>query len=102
MSNKLFHFDEPKIQTLVFVWLVFSAGQATLYVTRTSKHFWEKPYPGKWLLLTTLITVAITVVLAVQGWLMAPISWSLIMLISLLTFAYIIVADLVKVSLSAG
>jgi H+-transporting ATPase len=102
MSNKLFHFDEPKIQTLVFVWLVFSAGQATLYVTRTSKHFWEKPYPGKWLLLTTLITVAITVVLAVQGWLMAPISWSLIILISLLTFAYIIVADLVKVSLSAG
>ena len=98
MANDIFHLNEAETQTLIFVWLVLSAGQAALYITRTPKRFWEKPYPGKWLLSTTLITVAIAVSLAVQGWLMAPISWTLIPVLLLLAFAYMMVADSIKVA----
>jgi H+-transporting ATPase len=102
IANNIYGLNELQTQTFIFVWLEFSGVQASLYITRTPKHFWEKPYPGRWLILTTLIETAVIVVLAIQGWLMAPISWSLIALLSLLTFIYIIVADLVKVSLSTG
>jgi H+-transporting ATPase len=102
IANNIYGLNELQTQTFIFVWLEFSGVQASLYITRTPKHFWEKTYPGRWLTLTTLIETAVIVVLAIQGWLMAPISWSLIALLSLLTFIYIIVADLVKVSLSTG
>jgi len=41
MANNIFHLSEAETQTLIFVWLVLSAGQAALYITRTPKRFWE-------------------------------------------------------------
>jgi H+-transporting ATPase len=98
-ATNILHLSEPETQTLVFVWLVFSAGQAALYLTRTPSFFWKKPYPGKWLLLATILDILLTVVLATQGWLMAPIEFSLVLILAVLAIAFLIVADLFKVML---
>jgi H+-transporting ATPase len=100
MGTNILHLSELETQTLVFVWLVFSAGQAALYLTRTPSFFWKKPYPGKWLLFATILDVIFTVILATQGWLMAPIKFSLIFILAVLAIAFLIVADLFKVILS--
>jgi len=100
MGTNILHLSEPETQTLIFVSLVFSAGQAALYLTRTPSFFWKKPYPGKWLLFATILDVLFTVILAVQGWLMAPIKFSLILILAILAIAFLIVADLFKVILN--
>lgn len=88
-----------EIQTLVFVWLVFSGGQAVLYSTRARSFFWVKPYPGRWLVLATTIDIILTVVLATQGWLMAPINISLIGYMLVLSIVFLISADMLKIVL---
>jgi len=98
-ATNILHLSEPETQTFVFVWLVFSAGQAALYLTRNPSFFWKKPYPGKWLLLATILDILLTVVLATQGWLMAPIEFSLVLILAVLAIAFLIVADLFKVML---
>jgi H+-transporting ATPase len=98
-ATNILHLSEPETQTLVFVWLVFSAGQAALYLTRNPSFFWKKPYPGRWLLLATILDILLTVVLATQGWLMAPIEFSLVLILAVLAIAFLIVADLFKVML---
>lgn len=99
VATNIFHLDDTETQTLIFVWLMLSGVFATLYVTRTPRHFWEKPYPGKMLVVTTFVTVLATIVLAVEGWLMAPITLNIIMTLLLLTLAYLFLADFVKVSI---
>jgi H+-transporting ATPase len=87
-------------QTLVFVWLVFAGGQSALYTTRSRRFFWTKPYPCRWLLGATLLDVALATVLATQGWLMSPISIGLVALMLGFAAAYLIAADLLKITLS--
>jgi H+-transporting ATPase len=99
IATSILHLSELKTQTFIFVWLVFSAGQAALYVTRTPRFFWKKPHPGRWLILATILVVLLTVVLATQGWLMAPIEFSLVLILAGLAIAFLIVADLFKVML---
>ena len=98
-AKNVFRLSELETQTLIFVWLVFSAGQAALYTTRTRKFFWEKPYPSKWLILSTIADISLTIILAIQGWLMARIEFSMILLALLLSFIYLTISDLIKVRL---
>jgi H+-transporting ATPase len=86
-----------ELQTLVFVWVVFAGGQAVLYLTRTRGYFWQPPYPGHWVLLTTLLDIVVVSLLAAEGWLMAPISMALIGGAFGLALAFLVVADLIKV-----
>ena len=62
--------DTLALQTLTVATLVFS-GQAVFYVARERRHLWSSR-PGRWLLLSSVIDVAIVAVLALRGWLMAP------------------------------
>jgi H+-transporting ATPase len=87
-------------QTLVFVWLIIGAGQAVLYMTRGRGLFWAKPYPGRWLFVATLLDVSVVALMATQGWLMASISPSLIGALLLLAFVFLMVGDLIKVTLT--
>jgi H+-transporting ATPase len=87
-------------QTLVFVWLVFGGSQAILYLTRARGFFWQKPYPGKSLRMATIFDVALVTLMATFGWLMAPIPLSLIGAALLLAFVFLIVANLLKVTLT--
>ena len=86
-------------QTLVFVWLVFGSTQANLYSMRARGYFWERPHPGRWIILATILDLGVVTLLATQGWLMAPISPSLIGGLLLLAIAFLVGADLLKIAL---
>lgn len=89
----------PELQTLVFVLLVFT-GQATVYLVRERHHFWRSR-PSRWLGLSSLVDVALVTLLATQGWLMAPISLSLVAAMLVASLAYLVVVDWLKVPLFA-
>jgi len=82
-----------QVHTIVFTWLVLSVGQAVLYVVRTRTVFWGKPYPGRWFVATTVLTLLLTAVMATLGIFMQPIPliWFDILLIA--AFAYILVCN---------
>ncbi len=86
-------------QTLLFLWLVVSAGQAVLYVTRGDGFFWELPHPAPRHLAATFLDVVVVTVLATLGWLMAPISPLLVAGVLLLALAFLFVADVLKIVL---
>ena len=92
--------DAARTQTLVFVWLVFAGSQGILYVTRSRGFFWIKPYPGRWLNVATLVLVAATIAMAIEGWLTAPIAPLVVGWTLLLAVAYLVGADFVKVGLA--
>jgi H+-transporting ATPase len=81
-----------------FVWLVFSA-QAIFYSTRGAGFLWQKPYPGKALFVATTFDVVLVTLMASLGWLMAPISLSLIGSILFLAIVFLFGGDLLKVAL---
>lgn len=84
----------PQIQTLMFVYLMYSA-QATIYLTRTPDRFWSFP-PSRYVAGATIGNVIIASLLAVLGLLMTPVPLGLLfaMLIAVLVGA--IVLDQVK------
>lgn len=89
----------PELQTLVFVLLVFT-GQATVYLVRERNHFWRSR-PSRWLGLSSLIDIAAVTLMATQGWLMAPISPSLVGALLVASLGYLVVVDRLKVPLFA-
>ena len=99
LATNVLRLGAAETQTLVFVWLVFGGSQAMLYLTRARGFFWQKPYPGKSLRMATIFDVALVTLMATFGWLMAPISPSLIGGVLLLAIVFLIVADLLKVAL---
>jgi H+-transporting ATPase len=70
IGKVLLHLDIDALRTLAVVTLVFS-GQAVLYVVRERRHLWSS-WPGKWLMASSTVDLAIVSVLAVGGILMAP------------------------------
>jgi H+-transporting ATPase len=87
------------VQTLVFVWLVFAGSQCVLYLTRGRGFVWTKPYPGRWVILATIIDIGLVTLLATQGLLMASIPVSLIGAMLALAVLFLLFADLLKVAL---
>jgi H+-transporting ATPase len=99
IATNVLRLGVSQTQTLVFFWLVVGAGQALLYVTRGRGFFWERPHPGRWHLLATLLDVAVVTLLAALGWLMAPISLFLLGSMLVLAMIFLIAADALKVAL---
>jgi H+-transporting ATPase len=98
-SRYLFGLTLPQTQTLVFVWLVFGGAQAMLYLTRTRRWFWDRPYPGRWLAAISLLDIIVVAVLAWQGWLMAPLPFGFIAAAFGLAAVFLLAADLLKIGL---
>lgn len=100
VAKNVLQLSVAQTQTLVFVWLVIGAGQAVIYVTRGRGFFWTKPYPGRWLIVATLLDIGVVALLATQGWLMAaiPLVWVVSMLA--LAVAFVVAADLFKATLT--
>ena len=98
LGQQTFGLGLAQLQTLVFVWVVFAGTQAVLYLTRNRGFFWEPPFPGRWVLLTTLLDIGVVTLMAAAGWLMAPISLVLIGYALALAILFLIVADLIKVA----
>jgi len=72
VGRELLDLELPRLQTLSFVVLAFT-GQATVYLVRERRHFWDCA-PSWPLALSSAFAVTATAVLATQGWFMAPLS----------------------------
>jgi H+-transporting ATPase len=75
-GRNLFHFPLPRLQTLVFVMLVFT-GQSNVYLVRERDHLWHS-LPSRWLMLSSVADVMAVSFLATKGVLMAPIPWTFV------------------------
>ncbi len=88
------HLDLPRLQTLVFLTLVFT-GQATVYLVRERRHFWDS-LPGGWLLLSSLADFVVVGLLASFGILIAPVPPTLIFgLVGLVAVSFVVL-DVLK------
>ncbi|MDD1623287.1 MAG: plasma-membrane proton-efflux P-type ATPase [Methylococcaceae bacterium] len=68
---------QTQLQTLVFLQLV-AGGHLMLFVTRTERWFFLRPFPAAPLFLAILFTQILAVLMCALGWLVEPISWTLI------------------------
>ncbi len=63
-----------QIQTIIFLKLLV-AGHLTIYITRSERWFWQRPWPAARLFWTTEATQLAGTLAAVYGWLLEPIGW---------------------------
>lgn len=83
-----------ELQTLVFVLLVLT-GQGMVYLLRCRGPFWSSR-PSRWLLLATGLDIALVLVLATQGVLMAPLRPAILGATLLAAAGYLLILDFVK------
>jgi H+-transporting ATPase len=86
--------DNHGLRTLAAITLVFSS-QAAFYVVRDRQHLWSSR-PSVWIVLSSVIDVAIIATLAGRGILMHVLPWSLIGAVLLAAALSALVLDLVK------
>ncbi len=91
VAERYLHLPRPTVQTLIFLKLLV-AGHLTIYLTRNTGWFWEKPWPNWRLFVACEATQALGTLAAVYGWFVAPIGWSY----ALLVWAYALVWFLIN------
>ncbi|WP_254892714.1 hypothetical protein [Acidithiobacillus thiooxidans] len=91
------HLPTPSIQTLDFLGLVFS-GLANVFLVRERGHLWASR-PGTFLSVASLVDIMIVSILAIMGWLMAPIPWIFVLCLLGATVVYTLLLDQIKVPL---
>ncbi len=99
VAKDMLQLSVAETQTVIFLWLTAVDGQVTIYLTRARGFFWTKPYPGHWVMVATLLVVGAAVLMAIEGWLTAPLPPSLITVLLLLAIVFLFIADLLKVML---
>jgi H+-transporting ATPase len=91
------HLDVAQIQTFVFLKMAV-AGHLTLFVTRTSRKFWQPPRPAPILLWSTIITKALATLFVVYPFgLISPIHWRAAGIVWAYCIAWLFVGDAVKI-----
>jgi H+-transporting ATPase len=94
-GRDILHLPLPELQTLVFVTLVFT-GQGMVYLVRERQHFWESA-PSRWMILSSIMDVAVVCLMSVRGILMAPLPSAVIASVILACALYLIALDFLKV-----
>ena len=92
---KEYGFEDDVIRTLLFLKLIV-AGHSTLYITRTSGWFWQRPFPSPLLFGATFGTEVIGTLIAVYGFLIAPIGWKYALWMWAYALAWFVFNDAVK------
>ena len=87
--------DSAQLQSFIYLKLAV-AGHLTLFVVRTERPFWTRPYPARLLLLAVIGTQALAALIVGFGILVAPIPWSYIGLVWAYCLAWFFVNDWVK------
>jgi H+-transporting ATPase len=88
-------FAEDTIRTLLFLKLII-AGHSTLYITRTSGWFWQRPFPSPLLFVATFGTEILGTLIAVYGFLIEPVGWKYAMYMWAYALAWFVVNDVIK------
>ncbi len=84
------------VQTIIFLKLLV-AGHMTLYVTRSQRWFWSRPFPSLKLFLTTEATQVLGTLVAVYGVFVSPIGWTYALLIWAYAFGWMVIESAVAV-----
>ncbi len=88
--------DIRQIQTFVFLKMAI-AGHLTLFVTRTSRKFWQKPYPAPILLWSAIGTKVLATLFVVYPLgLITPIHWRAVGVIWAYCIVWLFMGDFVK------
>jgi H+-transporting ATPase len=85
------------IQTLIFLKLLV-AGHLTIYLTRTTKPFWGRPWPSWKLFLACESTQTLGTLAAVFGWWVAPIGWFYALAVWAYSLLWFLINDRVKLA----
>jgi H+-transporting ATPase len=93
--HRVMHLELPQIQTGVFMQLVIG-GHLLLFSTRVKGPFWKPPFPSAKLFWAIIGTQVFAAFMAAQGWLVPPISWSLIGFIWVYNLVWLVIEDVVK------
>ncbi len=94
MGERVFRLGRDTIQSLMYLKLSV-AGHLTIFITRTRGPFWSIR-PARILLLAVIGTQALATLIAVYGFLMAPIGWNWALAVWGYAFAWFVVNDFVK------
>lgn len=95
LIKEVFQIGQSQIQTIIFLKLVI-AGHLTLFVARTKKPFYSKPYPSKVLFGAILTTQIIAALIAGLGWFVTAIPWSYIGLVWIYCLFWMFIEDWAK------
>lgn len=91
------YFKLPAHQIQSFIYLKLAvAGHLTLFVARTRKPFFSKPYPAPILLAAILGTQGVAAMIVGFGWLVAPIAWKYVGFVWIYCLIWIFIEDWVK------
>jgi H+-transporting ATPase len=98
IGRKVLHLPLPQLQTVLFLRLA-AGGHLLLFVTRTKKSFWRRPFPS-WQLFSAIVgTQAIAVLMVGFGWLVPVISWKLIGYTWVYVIAWMLLQDWIKLGI---
>jgi len=96
IAERYLRLPREVVQSFVFLKLAV-AGHLTIFVTRTEKRFWQKPFPAPVLFWSALLTKVAATLFAVYGWLVAPIGWTNALLVWVYALVWFVLNDFVKV-----
>lgn len=92
------HLSFPQLQSLIFLKLVV-AGHMTLFVVRSRRHFWRRPWPSLWLVVALLSgEILATVLVTFPTGLVAPIPLGVAGIVWGYALAWIFIEDWVKLA----
>jgi len=100
LGRNFLHLALPQLQSLLFLRLA-AGGHLLLFVTRTRKKFWQRPFPS-WQLLTAIVgTQAVAVLMCGLGWLVPPLPWDLIGYLWIYIIIWMVIQDCTKLGVHA-
>ncbi len=92
------HMGIPQIQSLIFLKLVV-AGHMTLFVVRSRRHFFRRPWPSPWLIGALFTGEILATLLVVHPFgLLAPITWAQAGIVWAYALAWIPIEDWAKMA----
>ncbi len=97
IAQRYLHLPRPTVQTVFFLKLLV-AGHMTIYLTRNTGWFWQRPFPNWRLIAAAETTQVLGTLAAVYGWFVPPIGWGYALLIWGYAFGWFVVNNIVKVA----
>ena len=98
IAREVLHMGIPQIQSLIFLKLVV-AGHMTLFVVRSRRHFFRRPWPSPWLIGALFTGEILSTLLVVHPFgLMAPITWAQAGIVWAYALAWLPIEDWAKMT----
>jgi H+-transporting ATPase len=91
----LLNLNQAQIQSLIYLKLAV-AGHLTLFVARTKRPFFSRPYPAPILLIAILLTQSLAAAIVGFGILVTPIPWIYVGMVWAYCLAWIFIEDWAK------